>query len=43
MAAPAPSGLNRFYLVLAAVAVLGVGAMVYMSQRKAVSIPAKAA
>lgn len=40
MAAPAPGGLNRFYLVLAAVAVLGVGAMVYMSQRKSVSIPA---
>ena len=27
MAAPAPSGLKRFYLVLAAVAVIGVGAM----------------
>lgn len=42
MAAPAPSGLKRFYLVLAAVAVLGVGAMVVQSQRKSVSIPANA-
>lgn len=40
MAAPAPSGLKRFYLVLAVVAVIGVGAMVVVSQRKAVSIPA---
>ena len=39
MAAPAPSGLKRFYLVLAVVAVIGVGAMVFLSQRKAVSIP----
>jgi protein-disulfide isomerase len=39
MAAPAPSGLKRFYLVLAVVAAIGVGAMVFMSQRKAVSIP----
>ena len=39
MAAPAPSGLKRFYLVLAVVAVIGVGAMVFMSQRKTVSIP----
>ena len=42
MAAPAPSGLKRFYLVLAAVAVLGVGAMLVMSQRKPVSIPVDA-
>ncbi len=40
MAAPAPSGLKRFYLVLALVAVIGVGAMVVLSQRKTVSIPA---
>ena len=43
MAAPAPSGLKRFYLVLAAVAVVGVGAMLYMSQKKVVSIPVDAA
>jgi protein-disulfide isomerase len=40
MAAPAPSGLKRFYVVLAAVAVIGVGALVFLSQRKTVSIPA---
>ena len=40
MAAPAPSGLKRFYLVLAVVAVIGVGAMVVVSRRTAVSIPA---
>ena len=43
MAAPAPSGLKRFYLVLAAVAVIGVGAMLVMTQRKPVSIPVDAA
>ena len=43
MAAPAPSGLKRFYLVLAAVAVVGVGAMLYVSQKKVVSIPVDAA
>jgi protein-disulfide isomerase len=32
--------LKRFYLVLAVVAVIGVGAMVLLSQRKTVSIPA---
>jgi len=42
MAAPAPSGLKRFYVVLAAVAVIGVGAMVFLSQRKTVSIPVNA-
>jgi protein-disulfide isomerase len=39
MAAP-QTGLNRFYLLLGAVAVLGVGALVYMATgRGAVSIP----
>jgi protein-disulfide isomerase len=40
MAAPAPSGLKRFYLVLAVVAVIGSGALVFLARRPTVSIPA---
>lgn len=39
MAATAPSGMKRFYLVLAAVAVIGIGVLVALTQRKTVSIP----
>lgn len=39
--APASSGLNRFYLILGGIAVIGAGAIVYLAVgRKPVSIPA---
>ncbi len=38
--AAASSGLNRFYYILGAVAVAGAGALIFMANRKPVSIPA---
>ena len=43
MAAAAPGGMKGFYLALAAVAVVGVGLLVYQVTRPAVSIPANVA
>lgn len=40
MANSAPTGLNRFYLILGAVAVVGVGALVFLMRAGPVSIPA---
>lgn len=40
MANPAPTGLNRFYLILGAVAVVGVAALVFLMRSGPVSIPA---
>lgn len=42
MAAPASRGLNRFYLALGLVALLGAAAIVMMSRRRAVVIPVDA-
>ncbi len=38
--AAAANGLNRFYYILGAVAVVGAGALIFMAGRKPVSIPA---
>ena len=40
MAAPAPSGLKRFYVILAVVAAVGLGALFLQSRRPPISIPA---
>ncbi len=42
MAATAPNGMKRFYLALAAVAVIGIGVLVALSRRPTVSIPVNA-